>query len=58
MGVPATDYVMEGGVPVQRVGHLSLPLPSPGREALTLLRKAGYESIYFGHFVTFVNNHP
>ncbi|XP_019726713.1 lysophospholipid acyltransferase LPCAT4 isoform X1 [Hippocampus comes] len=44
LGVPATDYVMEGGVPVQRVGHLSLPLPSPGREALTLLRKAGLQA--------------
>ncbi|XP_077356490.1 lysophospholipid acyltransferase LPCAT4 isoform X2 [Festucalex cinctus] len=41
LGVPATDYIMEGGVPVQKVGHLSLPLQSPGRETLTLLHKAG-----------------
>nr|XP_061810890.1 lysophospholipid acyltransferase LPCAT4-like [Nerophis lumbriciformis] len=41
LGIPATDYVMQGGVPVQKVGGLSLPLSSPGREALTLLRKAG-----------------
>ncbi|XP_037117427.1 lysophospholipid acyltransferase LPCAT4 [Syngnathus acus] len=41
LGVPATDYIMEGGVPAQKVGHLSLPVPSPGREALTLLHKAG-----------------
>ncbi|XP_077401798.1 lysophospholipid acyltransferase LPCAT4 isoform X2 [Vanacampus margaritifer] len=41
LGIPATDNVMEGGVPVHKVGHLSLPLLSPGREALTLLHKAG-----------------
>ncbi|XP_061664152.1 lysophospholipid acyltransferase LPCAT4 isoform X2 [Syngnathoides biaculeatus] len=41
LGIPATDYVMQGGVPVQKVGGLSLPIPSPGREALALLRKAG-----------------
>ncbi|XP_061619171.1 lysophospholipid acyltransferase LPCAT4 isoform X1 [Phyllopteryx taeniolatus] len=40
LGIPATDYVMQGGVPVQKVGSLSLPLLSPGREALILLHKA------------------
>ncbi|KAL4007262.1 hypothetical protein ACER0C_001114 [Sarotherodon galilaeus] len=41
LGVPATDYVMEGGVPVSKVGGLSLPLESPARETLTLLHKNG-----------------
>ncbi|XP_077445602.1 lysophospholipid acyltransferase LPCAT4 [Stigmatopora argus] len=41
LGIPATDYVMQGGVPVQKAGGLSLPLPSPGGEALALLRRAG-----------------
>nr|XP_057923302.1 lysophospholipid acyltransferase LPCAT4 [Doryrhamphus excisus] len=44
LGIPATDYVMEGGVPVCKVGCLSLPLVSPGRETLTLLHKAGLAS--------------
>uniref|UniRef100_A0A3Q0RP31 Lysophosphatidylcholine acyltransferase 4 n=1 Tax=Amphilophus citrinellus TaxID=61819 RepID=A0A3Q0RP31_AMPCI len=37
LGVPATDYVMEGGVPASKLGGLSLPLESPARETLTLL---------------------
>uniref|UniRef100_A0A669EBX9 Lysophosphatidylcholine acyltransferase 4 n=1 Tax=Oreochromis niloticus TaxID=8128 RepID=A0A669EBX9_ORENI len=41
LGVPATDYVMEGGVPVSKVGGLSLPLESPARETVTLLHKSG-----------------
>ncbi|XP_006809533.1 lysophospholipid acyltransferase LPCAT4 [Neolamprologus brichardi] len=41
LGVPATDHVMEGGVPVSKVGGLSLPLESPARETLTLLHKNG-----------------
>ncbi|KAM4713994.1 lysophospholipid acyltransferase LPCAT4 isoform 2-T2 [Anableps anableps] len=43
LGVPATDYVMEGRVPVSKLGDLSLPLASPGRETLSLLRKNGLE---------------
>lgn len=39
--VPATDYVMEGRVPVNKVGGLSLPLVSPARETLSLLRRNG-----------------
>uniref|UniRef100_A0A672G4J2 Lysophosphatidylcholine acyltransferase 4 n=1 Tax=Salarias fasciatus TaxID=181472 RepID=A0A672G4J2_SALFA len=39
LGVPATDYVMEGGVPVSKLGGLSLPLESPARETLSLLHK-------------------
>ncbi|RVE60334.1 hypothetical protein OJAV_G00179880 [Oryzias javanicus] len=41
LGVPATDYVMEGRVPVSKVGGLSLPLESPARAALTELRQGG-----------------
>ncbi|XP_029931678.1 lysophospholipid acyltransferase LPCAT4 isoform X2 [Myripristis murdjan] len=41
LGVPATDYVMEGGVPVSKLGSLSLPMESPARETLSLLRKDG-----------------
>ncbi|XP_054608638.1 lysophospholipid acyltransferase LPCAT4 isoform X2 [Dunckerocampus dactyliophorus] len=41
LSIPAKDYVMEGDVPVCKVGGLSLPLVSPGRETLTLLHKAG-----------------
>ncbi|KAM9717198.1 lysophospholipid acyltransferase LPCAT4 [Menidia menidia] len=41
LGVPATDYVMEGRVPVSKVGGLSLPLDSPARETLSLLHKNG-----------------
>uniref|UniRef100_A0A3Q3LSA5 Lysophosphatidylcholine acyltransferase 4 n=1 Tax=Mastacembelus armatus TaxID=205130 RepID=A0A3Q3LSA5_9TELE len=37
LGVPATDYVMEGRVPVSKLGGLSLPLDSPARETLSLL---------------------
>ncbi|XP_037538639.1 lysophospholipid acyltransferase LPCAT4 [Nematolebias whitei] len=40
LGVPATDYVMEGRVPVSKVGGLSLPLESPGRVTLSLLHKS------------------
>ncbi|XP_063042386.1 lysophospholipid acyltransferase LPCAT4 [Engraulis encrasicolus] len=41
LGVPATDYVMEGRYPVKRVGGLSLPLESPATETLKLLHNAG-----------------
>nr|XP_020442512.1 lysophospholipid acyltransferase LPCAT4 isoform X2 [Monopterus albus] len=41
LGVPATDYVLEGGVPVIKLGGLSLPLESPPRETLSLLDKHG-----------------
>ncbi|XP_056156632.1 lysophospholipid acyltransferase LPCAT4 [Lampris incognitus] len=41
LGVPATDYVMEGRVPVSKVGGLSLPLKSPARDTLSLLHKYG-----------------
>ncbi|XP_008277919.1 lysophospholipid acyltransferase LPCAT4 [Stegastes partitus] len=41
LGVPATDYVMEGRVPVSKLGGLSLPLESPARETLSLLRRNG-----------------
>ncbi|XP_061816840.1 lysophospholipid acyltransferase LPCAT4 [Nerophis lumbriciformis] len=39
--IPATDYVMDGGVPVCKVGGLSVPLVSPGHRTLTLLHRAG-----------------
>ncbi|XP_044038991.1 lysophospholipid acyltransferase LPCAT4 [Siniperca chuatsi] len=39
--VPATDYVMEGRVPVSKLGGLSLPLESPARETLSLLHRNG-----------------
>ncbi|XP_041842554.1 lysophospholipid acyltransferase LPCAT4 [Melanotaenia boesemani] len=41
LGVPATDYVMESGVPVSKLGGLSLPLESPAKETLSLLHKNG-----------------
>ncbi|XP_028330277.1 lysophospholipid acyltransferase LPCAT4 isoform X2 [Gouania willdenowi] len=41
LGVPATDYVMEGGIPVRKLGGLSLPLESPAKEMLTLLHSDG-----------------
>ncbi|XP_076580704.1 lysophospholipid acyltransferase LPCAT4 [Chaetodon auriga] len=41
LGVPATDYVMEGRVPVNKLGGLSLPLESPARETLSLLDRNG-----------------
>uniref|UniRef100_A0A3B5LE97 Lysophosphatidylcholine acyltransferase 4 n=1 Tax=Xiphophorus couchianus TaxID=32473 RepID=A0A3B5LE97_9TELE len=44
LGVPATDHVMEGRVPVSKLGGLSLPLESPGRVTLSLLRKNGLEA--------------
>lgn len=43
LGIPATDYVMEGRNPVRKLGGLSLPLDSPARETLTLLRKNRWE---------------
>ncbi|CAL1589733.1 unnamed protein product [Knipowitschia caucasica] len=42
--VPSTDCVLEGGVPVSKLGGLSLPFKSPPREALLLLRKNGFSS--------------
>ncbi|KAM6908991.1 lysophospholipid acyltransferase LPCAT4 [Xenentodon cancila] len=41
LGIPATDYVMEGRVPVSKVGGLSLPLDSPARETLSALYRNG-----------------
>ncbi|XP_074517946.1 lysophospholipid acyltransferase LPCAT4 [Halichoeres trimaculatus] len=41
--LPATDYVMEGGVPVSKLGGLSLALEPPARETLSLLRQHGLE---------------
>ncbi|XP_068163781.1 lysophospholipid acyltransferase LPCAT4 isoform X2 [Antennarius striatus] len=44
LGIPATDYVMEGGIPVSKLGGLSLPLESPARETLSLLYRNGLEA--------------
>lgn len=44
LGVPATDYVMEGKVPVSKLGGLSLPLDSPARQTLSLLHKDRVET--------------
>ncbi|XP_067303741.1 lysophospholipid acyltransferase LPCAT4 [Pseudorasbora parva] len=41
LGVPATDYVMEGRFPVIKLGNLSLPLEPPAQETLKLLQKHG-----------------
>ncbi|XP_034020816.1 lysophospholipid acyltransferase LPCAT4 [Thalassophryne amazonica] len=41
LGIPATDYVMEGDVPVRKLGGLSIPLELPARETLTLLHRDG-----------------
>ncbi|XP_069044812.1 lysophospholipid acyltransferase LPCAT4-like [Lepisosteus oculatus] len=37
LGVPATEFVIEGSTPVTRVGYLSLPFEPPAREALVIL---------------------
>ncbi|XP_056622590.1 lysophospholipid acyltransferase LPCAT4-like [Triplophysa dalaica] len=42
LGVPATDYVMDGRFPVRKLGGLSLPLESPALETLRLLRRHGF----------------
>ncbi|KAK5848241.1 hypothetical protein PBY51_005873 [Eleginops maclovinus] len=44
LGVPSTEYVMEGRVPVNKVGGLSLPIDSPAREMLSLLHKNSLEA--------------
>lgn len=44
LGVPATDYVQEGRIPVSKLGGLSLPFESPPRETLSLLTKNGFSS--------------
>ncbi|XP_039519778.1 lysophospholipid acyltransferase LPCAT4 isoform X2 [Pimephales promelas] len=41
LGVPATDYVMDGRFPVKKLGNLSLPLESPAQATLKLLHKQG-----------------
>ncbi|XP_070710617.1 lysophospholipid acyltransferase LPCAT4 [Pempheris klunzingeri] len=41
LGVPATDYVMDGRIPVRKLGGLSLPLDSPARKTLSLLHRNG-----------------
>ncbi|KAK7910463.1 hypothetical protein WMY93_015147 [Mugilogobius chulae] len=42
LDVPATDYVLEGPVPVSKLGGLSLPFDSPARKTLSLLRKNNF----------------
>uniref|UniRef100_A0A3Q4BY40 EF-hand domain-containing protein n=1 Tax=Mola mola TaxID=94237 RepID=A0A3Q4BY40_MOLML len=44
LGIPATDYVMEGRVPVSKLGGLSLPLDSPARVTLSLLQACDVEA--------------
>ncbi|KAG7314100.1 hypothetical protein KOW79_022596 [Hemibagrus wyckioides] len=44
LGVPATDYVMEGLFPVTKLGGLSLPLECPSRETLKLLKIQGFSN--------------
>ncbi|KAK7177228.1 hypothetical protein R3I93_001271 [Phoxinus phoxinus] len=39
--VPATDYVMEGRFPVEKLGNISIPLEPPAQAALQLLQKHG-----------------
>ncbi|XP_070786076.1 lysophospholipid acyltransferase LPCAT4 [Enoplosus armatus] len=39
--IPATDYVMDGRVPVNKLGGLSLPLESPAKKTLSLLHRNG-----------------
>ncbi|KAJ3585306.1 hypothetical protein NHX12_014027, partial [Muraenolepis orangiensis] len=39
LGLPATEYVMEGRVPVRKLGGLSLPVEPPAKPALALLRR-------------------
>ncbi|KAG7264836.1 hypothetical protein CRUP_004379, partial [Coryphaenoides rupestris] len=39
LGLPATDYMMEGRVPVHKLGGLSLPVEPPAKGALGLLRR-------------------
>ncbi|XP_066515075.1 lysophospholipid acyltransferase LPCAT4 [Hoplias malabaricus] len=40
--VPATDYVMEGFFPATKLGGLALPLESPAKETLKLLKQHGF----------------
>ncbi|KAM3590250.1 uncharacterized protein V6R79_006543 [Siganus canaliculatus] len=44
LGVPATDHVMEGSVPVSKLGGLSLPLGPAARETLSVLHRNGLGS--------------
>ncbi|XP_051981660.1 lysophospholipid acyltransferase LPCAT4-like [Xyrauchen texanus] len=41
LDVPATDYVMEGRFPVQKLGNISLPLEPPAQETIRLLLQHG-----------------
>ncbi|KAM6949518.1 lysophospholipid acyltransferase LPCAT4 [Aplochiton taeniatus] len=41
LGIPATDYIMDGRMPVNKLGGLSLPVEPPARDTLSLLRKDG-----------------
>ncbi|XP_056298348.1 lysophospholipid acyltransferase LPCAT4 isoform X2 [Pseudoliparis swirei] len=41
LGLPSTDYEMAGRVPVNKLGGLSIPLESPARKTLALLRGDG-----------------
>ncbi|XP_026117431.1 lysophospholipid acyltransferase LPCAT4-like [Carassius auratus] len=50
--VPATDYVMEGRFPVQKLGNLSLPLEPPAQETLRLLRE---HSLTIAHVESVMN---
>ncbi|XP_076846850.1 lysophospholipid acyltransferase LPCAT4 [Brachyhypopomus gauderio] len=42
LGVPATNYVMEGSFPVTKMGGLSLPLEPPAGESLKMLKREGF----------------
>ncbi|XP_067117378.1 lysophospholipid acyltransferase LPCAT4 [Osmerus mordax] len=44
LDLPATDYVMEGRVPVNKLGGISLPLEPPARQTLSLLYKNGFRA--------------
>ncbi|KAK3523458.1 hypothetical protein QTP86_033606 [Hemibagrus guttatus] len=44
LGVPATDYVMEGLFPCTKLGGLSLPLECPSRETLKLFKSQGFSN--------------
>uniref|UniRef100_A0A3Q3LA66 Lysophosphatidylcholine acyltransferase 4 n=1 Tax=Labrus bergylta TaxID=56723 RepID=A0A3Q3LA66_9LABR len=45
LGIPATQYLMDYGVPVSKLGGLSLPLDSPARDTLSLLHDLGAQEV-------------
>lgn len=45
LGIPFTDYLLDGRVPVSKVGGLSLPLEPAARDTLALLHMEGLTAV-------------